>query len=199
MTQRRVQLLGFTAGAAITVNWNGEQVFSGTLPAQGDTDNLCVLAEWQCDTDVVGPTPLAISVAVGSMTFATVMMNHVSPGYVAPLLSDAAQWTVYEPTAAELQSDLADMGSQELLDKYAIEPATLQSWLIPQDPIPTENNLREPFEITEDNDGKLDLKINDVPHFRHSVREYWGAWQWGLMAGQVLTCDILIDPNIVQG
>lgn len=199
MTARTVQLIGHTAGTALRVTWNGQQVFEGEISARGDTDNLAVLAEWQCDTAVTGHVPLKLeNIGGGSLTFASIYMNHVRAVKEFEI-SDQAAWTLHQPTADELARDIYRLSGAEIVSKYGLDKSVVKSWLLDNELVATTDNFIEPFEITKSTDGKTNVMINNSPHERHSVHQYWGAWQWGIFSSDTLTCDILVDADIIQG
>lgn len=199
MTARTVQLIGHTIGTELRVTWNGRQVFEGEIPALGDTNNLAVLAEWQCDTVVTGNVPLQLeNIGSNFLTFASIYMNHVcSVNDVA--ISDQAAWTKYTPNVNELAQDIAQLSAEDISAKYGLDRFTVKSWLQINELVPAADNFIEPFVINETHDGKINLRINGEPYQRHNVDIYTGAWQWAIHAGQNLSCDIVLDPAVIGG
>ena len=90
MADRTIKIYGKVWGnsadpATVSIKWNGQQVYNGTVPTSDDVPNasitfsdMIVMATWTIDTSVTGSQPLEISVQNGSLVFHTLHGNYMS-------------------------------------------------------------------------------------------------------------------------
>ena len=89
MPTRTVKLYGKVYGsstepATLTVNWDGQQIYSGTVATSSDPldprvvwADLDELGTWTMDTSVSGYRPLSLTIENGSMVFHTLHANYL--------------------------------------------------------------------------------------------------------------------------
>lgn len=196
MTQRTVQLIGYTSGCEIAVDWNNTKVFTGAITAQGNMQNPEVLAEWTTDMDVTGNVPLKITCTSGQLWFANIFMNYITKFWT---ISAAAIWPQHTPDTNELANDLAQLSSEQLLEKYAVDSDTLQTWLVEADEPDPASVFGQPFDISDlsASDGKNNLVINGFPQSRDNVETWGGAWHWQIKSDGILSCDFAVLPPVI--
>lgn len=171
MAERTAQLIGFTPGCQIKICWNDVQVFDGTLSAAGATDDLAVLAQWSTDTDVVGQVPLVIECSSGSLHFANIFMNMLSPLYGYRDNSDPDR----------IVDSLTEQESPNDFTRIELESI--------------DTNFQQPLKTSDlsETDGKTSVEINGEAFERHDVDIYAGAWHWLIQEGQTFSCLFQVD------
>jgi hypothetical protein len=202
MAQRIAQLIGYTTGCTIQIDWNGSLVFSGHVDPAGDTENPTVLAQWNTDTTVTGAVPLGIQCASGSLWFVNVYVN-MWQSYVERSISPQAQWPSHVPASEdELWADWVDLDDTELQQKYGLSRVVIRK----QNIIKTETISIEDFFVQpslDQSDGKNNVMINDMAENRHDLDMFNGTWHWRLDDGDTFSCDFTVDtprqPPPTQG
>jgi hypothetical protein len=89
MADRTIKIYGKVWGdstdpATVSITWNGQQVYNGTVPTSDSSPDpqvgfpdMIVMATWAIDTSVTGSQPLEISVQNGSLLFHTLHGNYM--------------------------------------------------------------------------------------------------------------------------
>lgn len=174
MTTRRVQLIGYSLGCDITIEWNGQIVFDGTILPNGDKDSVGDLVEWTTDTDVLGSIPFKITCKSGGVTFVNILMNHFMPLIeMLPLNDDPV------PPGYDLWYSASTRRRIARKIVKSAETHMIQPWL-----------QQIPDSVS---DGKDNVSINGKPEFRFDTDIHGGPWHWHLETGDVFTCDIRVD------
>ena len=198
MTTRTIQMLGYSTGATISVEWNGSPAWSGTVDAAGSFDTPAVLAEWQSPIDLIGSIPLTIHGHSGKLRLVTFHANFIHP-VQHNILDPDAEWPLYRPTLQELAKD-ADDPNFDLETKYGLDRHELTARLLTVQTQSAADNFREPFQVNDQSDGKDDVVIDGVAQIRLPVSPHEGQWHWPVLGsvGSVLSCKVLIDPALIQ-
>ena len=175
MTTRRVQLIGYSLGCDIIVEWNGQIVFDGTVLPNGNKDSAVSLLEWTTDTGVLGSIPFKITCKSGTISFVNIYMNHFMPLIEILSLGDDPA-----PPGYTLWYSASTRSRYARKIVESSETHMTQPWL-----------QQAPDSVS---DGKDNVLINGEPEFRFDTHIHNGPWHWHLAAGEVLTCNIKVDP-----
>lgn len=200
MTVRRVNLVGYTPGCDITVEWNGTQIFSGTVAAAGSEQDCTALAEWTIQSTEVGQIPLRLSCHRGGVYFAEIHMN-LCGGDRDWELAGSEHWPGYIPDLDTYRNDIAVLNDEQLLSKYGLDRAQMQDRISSTLLVSNEDHMACCHYINVDllvSDGKDNVQIDGIPMQRQNINEYLGAWQWYVGPGQTLQCDIQVDLPVLK-
>lgn len=130
MATRTNRLMGKVWGdpanpATVVVNYNGQQVFNGTVTTtEGSADpqlpdeDYEIVCSWTGDSAVNGSVPTSITVTNGDAVIKSIMMNECRPIEQAVEKVDAV-WPAYHPaTRDEVQGDRMNLSAEDFFTKY---------------------------------------------------------------------------------
>jgi hypothetical protein len=219
MTIRTNRLYGKVWGdpsnpATLVVNFNNEQVFSGTVPTTvkdfknpdigepvpwhslTDYDLLC---SWDTDLATVDSTPnpvvdIPVSIAVtgGDLLLSSIKMNQVRTLY-GVVIKDSAVWPKYVPLIQELQTDNKLLNPTEFEEKYGLDKIQVVENLSSIVITPIENYFTIP---SIDPDNKINVKVNDELQSKspEMIAKFPnGDWKWFSTDGDILTFDYRVN------
>ena len=196
-----------TAPATVTVEFNGVQVFNGTVPEQipvprtpdiinPDSDILCT---WETDSSVAGENiPVKITVnglgEGGVLNVWSITMNHIQAG-ISKALRTEAVWPGYKPASIEeFEQDIGALDDQQFFDKYSapkdgLHPDSIKyvnrEYIIT---VPIENNFIMPVD-GQMLDVKSNVRINGVNCDPIRGPGQNGNWPFDIQDGDVLEFD----------
>lgn len=194
MTQRIAQLIGYTSGCQLRIIWNGDEVFSGDIPAAGNNDSPAILAQWETDTEIVGDIPLVLTSLQGEFTFVNIHMNMFRAVGEWQFVA-TPNWTQYTPEDTELFSDYVNLSVEQIQTKYGLDRSTISQWIRYVELVSMADHFEQPLKAYDftDTDGKESVAIDGVPKIRHSVDYYNGPWHWPVYSRGTLTCNFRVD------
>lgn len=141
MASRTNQLTGAVWGdpsepATITVTWDGQEVFSGTVNTLdfntfSGPENLsevrAVLCEWQTETVQYENVPVAVTVSNGMMAITDILANHIRDETEYRIKVDAS-WPLHVPADHdEVMFDFAWLSDEQIQDKYGLSRIEIDS------------------------------------------------------------------------
>jgi len=188
MVNRIVKIMGtaYSTGnnnVSVTVKYNGQQVFSGTVPTTkvavlpagqpvGNADSsLGELGTFQTTTAVTGNIPVQVSVTGGKIFFAHFWMNYIGARY-DPV-----------PTDPSVPVNLDNESTYQ--------------WVLRTN---TESHFGDPNINTVESDGLTNTKINGQPfNWRVNVsQDQLGDWFYPVNEGEIFEFDFFVDPEKIQ-
>lgn len=199
MTSRRAQLIGYTPGCSIDLDWNGSRVFSGSISWGGDRDNVIALCEWITDVSVIGAVPMQIRCHSGSMAFVNVYVNQFMDGFneqgmISDFTNFVKYWQLPSVGEQEFLIDCQNLTDQQLQSKYNLDWNILRDYFFAKIVVPAENFMCQPYYDSNyiGSDAKHNININGIPQSRHNVDIWPGPWHWSIGSGETLTCDFQV-------
>lgn len=191
MTSRQLQLTGFSAGADFAIVCNQVTVFEGSIGSTGSNTEISALAQWQQEIDLGQSQSQTLHIEVrcasGSLHCVDVLIDEMLALW---LLKDNLSWPRFQPTAADLATDLGNMTDAELLDKYALTRQELRECRKLSDTGTPSGRFIQPYNV---NDGRTNVKIDGFAQTPTRTDDFQGPWHWFLGSGQVLTFDLAVN------
>ena len=148
MAQRIAQLIGYTSGCQLRISWNGDEVFSGDIPAAGYSESPAILAQWETDTEVVGDIPLVLTSLQGEFTFVNIHMNMYRPVNQWQFVATPS-WTQYTPEDDELFSDWVKFNNEQIQAKYGLSRSTIAQWIRSVEIVSSADNFVQPLNAAD--------------------------------------------------
>lgn len=190
--------------AILTVNYNGQQVFSGPAPTVSGTydptipeDQLDVLATWQDDSSTAGNIPVTISVTGGTLHFLHILMNEIT-SQVELSLKENPVWPGYAPSSLEeLMNDRGTLSDEEFQAKYSAPKSFTYDVTDVTVITPIESYFRLPTVINSQTDGKNSVFVDGVDVTRSVPLTSLGSWGYRVGDGSTLTYTQIVDPRVV--
>ena len=203
--------------ATVTVEFNGVQVFNGTVPEQvpvprtpdildQDSDIVCT---WETDSSVAGENiPVKITVnglgEPGVLNVWAITMNHIQAGISKALRAEAV-WPGYKPASIEeFEQDILLLDDQQFFDRYSapkdgLHPDSIKyvnrEYIIT---VPIENNFITSVGANPDGtrmyDAKRNIRINGVERLIEREQGQEGNLPIDIQDGDVLEFDLFVSP-----
>lgn len=211
MAERTVRLYGKVWGdpaspASITVLFDGEPCYQGPVtttagvlePAVAWSD-MTVLATWPIALDVVGAKPLSFTVNDGDAVVQTLHANYMGTQVASWQFVTGSTWPSYQPASAdEVAADRLQLDDAAFVDKYGLTKSQARTQIEPDVIIPTEQNWNDlTGASTLQSDGRDNVVIAGVPQLRSADASQLGKWNWTVLSGQTLTCDVQVIPAVL--
>jgi len=171
--------------ATVTVNYNGNQVFSNTVstidgPLNPETpEGLSPLIYWTTDTatDVGGVFPVSVTIQNGNMLLRDIVVNQMWAVDIFDLVAGTL-WPAHVPqTAMEVISDWIQLTDADFETKYGLTKAVAYSVQRPEDPpdptkrlryVTTQKSIEDNYQVPMlgdhlGQDPRSNIEIDGVP------------------------------------
>lgn len=203
-----------TNPATITVEYNGSEVFNGTVATASlprthatidpDSEIICT---WETDSSVAGENiPVRITVnglgEGGVLNVWSITMNHLQAGVTKALRAEAV-WPGYKPaTIDEFEADInarTGLSDEDFYAKYTAYKSPLHPESIKY--VNREYTITVPIETNfimsvggKMSDAKKNIKINGVELTIEREPGEDGNWPVEIHDGDVLEFDLFVSP-----
>jgi hypothetical protein len=211
MAERTVRLYGKVWGdpaspASITVLFDGEPCYqgpvntvSGALEPDVVWSDMTVLATWPIALDVVGAKSMSFTVNDGDAVVQTLHANYMGAQVTSWQFVAAQTWPSYQPASAdEVAADRLQLDDAAFVAKYGLTKSQARTQIEPAVIIPTEQNWNDlTGASTLQSDGRDNVVIAGVAQTRTVTSNQLGKWNWPVLSGQTLTCDVQVIPAVL--
>jgi len=205
----------------LTVTFNGNQVFNGTvaavntgtdvigsfqeLPERLSNENTVDLCSFETTTDVVGAIPLSISVTGGTLVFVNLVGNYTSynPSLMPTDLSvgvDINNPSTYTVRTPAIYVD----GVEQAITRANVDiPVDLNdpTTYIATAAFGPEVNFGDISVLSDSLTDKTNIKIDGVlyntDYGLYGTVGYTGSWHFIINNGSTLECDYIVSPELI--
>ena len=207
MATRTNRLMGKVWGApanpaTVVVNYNGQQVFNGTVTTTAGSadpqlpdEDLEILCSWTGDSAVNGNVPTSITVTNGDAVIKTIVMNECRESVQTVEKPDAV-WPAYHPTSnTEVHLDRITLSEADFVAKYGAPSSIAYTNYNTTVLESMADHFMTPVGADNTTDNKIDVALNGTPWSDDNPGAP-GLRSYIIPAGSALTFNYSV---IVQG